>query len=175
MSIEIKEASLDQKSILRNLLELYLYDFSEYIDIEVGEDGLYGYPPLEYYWNEPGRHAFLVRAGGRLAGFVLVRTHPPGPDGGEVRSIAEFFILRKYRRKGLGEEVARRIFDRFPGDWRVAQIVENPQATAFWRKVIDRYTGGRYTEVFVEDEHWRGPEQVFNNSRKPQINPDSHG
>jgi predicted acetyltransferase len=164
MAIEITEAALEQKPLLRNLLELYNYDFSEFDGADVSEDGLYGYPPLEYYWNEPRRHAFLVRVYGRLAGFVLVSAHLPVPGRGEGRSIAEFFILRKYRRKGLGAEVARRIFDRFPGHWQVAQIAENQQATAFWRKVIDRYTGGNFAEVYVDDENWQGPVQIFENT-----------
>jgi predicted acetyltransferase len=66
-------------------------------------------------------------------------------------------------KKGFGEAVARRVFDLFPGNWQVAQIPENLNATAFWRKVIGRYTAGRYREVQAETEHWHGPVQIFNN------------
>ncbi len=161
MLIEVIEATPDQKPVLKNLLELYLYDFSEFTGDEVGEDGLYGYEPLEYYWNEPGRHAFLVRVDGKLAGFVLVNQYKVVPDEGETHAMAEFFILRKHRKKGIGEEAARQVLDLFPGKWQVAQIVENPGATAFWRKVIGRYTRGRYTEVVADNPRWQGPVQCF--------------
>jgi predicted acetyltransferase len=75
--------------------------------------------------------------------------------------IEEFFVMRKYRHKGVGEYVAHHLFDRFPGVWEVSEMVQNVPAQAFWRKVIDRYTGGRFIEVTLDSELWRGPVQVF--------------
>jgi len=69
--------------------------------------------------------------------------------------------MRKYRHKGVGEYVARHIFDQFPGDWQAGQITENSAATQFWRKVIARYTHGNYQEYVLENENWHGPVQVF--------------
>ena len=48
------------------------------------------------------RHPLLIRVDGELAGLVLVRPL----DGGE-RVIAEFLILPKYRRRGIGTSAAR--------------------------------------------------------------------
>ena len=42
---------------------------------------------------------------------------------------------------------------------------ENARAIAFWRRVIDRYTGGRFEEDAIDDERWRGPVQRFDNRR----------
>ncbi len=58
-------------------LQLYLHDFSEYAPLEspygeVGEEGLFPYAWLESYWQEAGRVALLIRADGRIAGFVLL-------------------------------------------------------------------------------------------------------
>lgn len=66
MKIEIQPASLEDKTILRNLMELYAYDFSEFEQSDVDEHGLFGYERLDHYWTEPGRYPFLVRAHGRL-------------------------------------------------------------------------------------------------------------
>ena len=38
-NIEIIPAALEQKAILANLLELYMYDFCEFVDLEIGPDG----------------------------------------------------------------------------------------------------------------------------------------
>jgi predicted acetyltransferase len=50
--------------------------------------------------------------------------------------MAEFFVLRKYRRQGLGRDAAQTIFRRLPGPWTVRQQLTNPAATAFWRRAI---------------------------------------
>ena len=82
---------------------------------------------------------------------------------GSERAIAEFFIMRKYRRRGIGCAVACQIFDRFPGKWEVQQMVSNQRAQFFWRRVIAHYTNGQYHEVTLHDERWHGPVQFFDN------------
>jgi hypothetical protein len=43
----------------------------------------------------------------------------------------------------------------------VGEIPANTDAQRFWRKVIGRYTAGRYEEIVVDNERWVGPVQVF--------------
>ena len=71
--VEVLPAAWEQEPVLANLLELYAHDFSELRDLDVGEDGRFGYGALPLYWTEPGRFPFLVGVDGRLAGLVLVR------------------------------------------------------------------------------------------------------
>ena len=144
--VEIVAASVADKSVLRNLLELYLHDFSELTASDVDEHGLFGYPYFDHYWDEPDRHPFLIRADGRLAGFALVRSGVP-------HDMAEFFVLRKYRRGGIGLLAARALFGMFPGDWQVRQMAANTGATAFWRRAIP--------VPFDEDVNEAGPVQRF--------------
>lgn len=49
MNIALEVVSYPQKSILRNLLELYAYDFTEFIPDDVDQHGLYGYKYLDHY------------------------------------------------------------------------------------------------------------------------------
>jgi len=123
------EAALTDKPVLRNLLELYQYDFSAFDDIDVGADGLYNYRYLDNYWTESDRHPLLFRVDGKWAGFALVRAGAP-------HDMAEFFVMRKYRRRGVGTVLAREVFARFPGEWQVRQMASNPAATAFWTRAI---------------------------------------
>ena len=166
MTLSITPAPKRDRPILRRLMELYLYDFSEFDLADIGPRGLYTYPYLDAYWIDPNRHPFLIRVEGRLAGFVLVTRY--SYLNGEVDLalgaawvIGEFFVMRRYRRQGIGEAAARQVFDRFPGAWQVAQLRENTPATAFWRKVIGRYTHGQYQEHQLDDENWCGPVQTF--------------
>jgi predicted acetyltransferase len=158
MKITLHSASQADKALLRRLMELYLYDFSEFTEEDVNEHGLYGYEHLDHYWTQAKRHPFLIRVDDNPAGFVLVRVLHL--DTGEViHTIAEFFIMRKYRGLGIGREVAYRIFDRFPGRWRVGQRQENRGAQIFWRKVIGDYTEGQFEEF--TSPRWDGPMQTF--------------
>jgi predicted acetyltransferase len=165
--IEVKIAASSEAHILRNLMELYLYDFSEFDGADPGADGTYGYPYLDLYWVEENRHPFLIRKDGKLAGFALVARYNYLSGESDCWVIAEFFVMRKYRGSGAGEVAAQNLFDCFPGDWQVGQIRENASATLFWRKVIQRYTGGNYEEVQLDNERWRGPVQMFRSPGTP--------
>ncbi|MCP1310533.1 GNAT family N-acetyltransferase [Paenibacillus tyrfis] len=156
MDIVVSKAAEEQKSVVRNLLELYKYDFTEFDPEDVNEHGLFEYPYLDHYWTEEGRHAFLVRVDGKLAGFALIREL--GSDE-RVYSVAEFFVMKKYRRHGVGREMAFALFNRFPGQWEVAEMEENVPAQTFWRRIIDEYTKGSYQEITRDD--WEGPIQIF--------------
>lgn len=154
-TLEVAPAEREDKPLLRNLMELCQYDYSEFNRGDVDRHGLFGYPYLDHYWTEEGRYPFLFRVDGHAAGFALVRRL--GEDGGvATHSMAEFFILRAYRRRGLGQPAAIRLFERFPGVWRVGQEPENLPAQRFWRGVIGRYAGD-FAEVGGAD----GPVQTF--------------
>ena len=157
-ALTISRVPFEDKSVLRNLLQLYLYDFSEFDQLhnDVDAHGFFGYPYFDQYWTEPARHPFLFQVEGKWAGFALVRQINEA-DGSTVHSLAEFFILRKYRGSGFGRQAAFQIFDQFPGKWHVAQLESNRPAQAFWRKVIEDYTRGNYLEF--QSEH--GPYQTF--------------
>ena len=81
---------------------------------ELKDDGTFIDYPLDDYWNEPGRIPLLIRREGYIAGFALLNTvtHSGHPAD---RNMAEFFIVRKHRRNGVGLAVAREIFSRYPG------------------------------------------------------------
>ena len=68
MEIRIEPVPAAQKSVLRQMLELYLYDFSEFSKEDLAENGYFGYTYLDAYWQEAGRFPFFIRADGRLAG-----------------------------------------------------------------------------------------------------------
>jgi predicted acetyltransferase len=161
MEVAILDAGPDDAATLRNLLQLYLHDFSEVDGHDADDSGRFAYGDLAPYWTEPDRRAFLIRVDGRLAGFALVDRDAPLSCAGAAWSIAEFFVMRKYRRRGVGARAAAEVFRRFPGQWEVSQIAANVAAQSFWRDAIGRCTGGDYAESFVEGDGWRGPVQVF--------------
>jgi predicted acetyltransferase len=160
LDIEIQSAQVKDKSILRNLMELYVYDFSEFTKWDVNEHGLFGYKYLDHYWTDSDRHPFLITVSGQLAGFVLVRAIDSS-NHERTHSIAEFFVLRKYRCQGVGRAVAHRIFDMFPGQWSVSEIEDNYPAQVFWRKVISEYTSGEFEEEHLQNHESKRVVQRF--------------
>lgn len=153
---------------LAALLELYVYDFSAMLDLDVGEDGRFVVPAIDPYWADPRCHPFLLRVDGTLAGFALVQRRSRLTGDEAVTDMAEFFVLRRYRRHGVGARAAHWLFERFRGPWEVRQRPQNEAATAFWRRVIGRYTGGRLEELRLDDERWRGPVQRFDSSTRAE-------
>lgn len=43
----------------------------------------------------------------------------------------------------------------------VSDVRPNLGAHAFWRRVIGRYTDGRFRDVDLDTPRWRGPVQSF--------------
>ena len=147
--------------LLRSLLQLYCYDFADVLGLDVGADGLFPAPSVDPYWSDAWRHPFVIRSDDHVAGFALVSRKSRLSGDPNTSDVAEFFVLRRYRRQGVGSQMATELFDRFPGRWEVRERRENEQAISFWRRVIASYTGGRYSETAYDDERWRGPVQTF--------------
>jgi predicted acetyltransferase len=147
-------ATDDAREVLVNLMQLYLYDLSEFTGEGPAADGRYEYIYLKYYWREPNRHPFLFRVDGNPVGFGLVSNLDPG-----VYSMSEFFVMRKFRRAGLGQQAAITMFDKFSGTWHVAQEEENTVAQTFWRKVIGDYCNSQFSEG--RSDQPAGPMQIF--------------
>lgn len=139
--IEILPALHEQEPILANLLELYVYDFSEFMDLKLDAVGRFGYPQLPLYWTEPHRFPFLIAVDGHWAGFVFVHKGSRISGDENIWDMAEFFILRGYRRLGIGKQVAAEIWKKFPGTWEVRVIDQNQKAIAFWERAIADFTG----------------------------------
>jgi predicted acetyltransferase len=159
--IDIKMATADERPALKNMLQLYIHDFSEVLgerqETELGADGLYPDYPLDAYWRETTHIPLVMRVGGRLAGFALLNAAQHAGRSVE-RNMGEFFIARRYRRSGLGTLAARTIFSRYPGQWEVAIARRNTSALPFWRQVITHHPDSReIEEMDVTSPAWNGP------------------
>ena len=67
----------------------------------------------------------LARIEGKLVGFALVTRGPGLRADGEVWDISEFFVLRRYRDRGVGSEMAEKIWRLFPGRWQIRVRSDN--------------------------------------------------
>lgn len=139
VQIDLIPAAAEQAFILDNLFQLYAYDFSDFHDVEIGANGRFVYTNLPLYWSEPGRHPFLIWVDGALAGFALVKRGSEISGAEAVWDMAEFFILRSYRNRGIGTRIAHEMWSRFPGQWEVRVLQANGLAQQFWTHAISEF------------------------------------
>jgi predicted acetyltransferase len=158
--VTLSPASERERGAVENLSQLYVYDWSELGRLDVGDDGRYEYP-LDAYWRDAWRHPLLLRVDGKLAGFALVSERSRLTETPGVFDMAEFFVMRGYRRRGVGVAAAAAAFERFEGRWEIRQRDENVAATAFWRRAIAAYVSDAFEEVRWSDASWTGPVQTF--------------
>ena len=163
-NFEVRIAQATDRLPIYRMLELYQHDLSDIWDQELDSHGEYGYA-LDRYWDTDGNQPFVAAAQGKYAGFALVdQSVRLGTEG---HWMDQFFVLKKYRRQGVGRLLAKAVFAALPGRWEVGQMPQNLAAQAFWRKVIAEYTGGRYKEQEVLAGRWQGVIQVFECPAKP--------
>ncbi|MFC7419793.1 GNAT family N-acetyltransferase [Iodobacter arcticus] len=156
LQIRIAQAS-DQLPVQR-MLELYQYDLSNIWDQDLNAQGEYGYA-LDRYWNHPECTAFVALVNGHYVGFALVDQQVK--VGSHGYWMDQFFILKKYRRIGLGKSLAIQVFNTLKGRWEVGQMPDNHKAQLFWRRLIAEFATG-FDEHTLTGGKWEGIVQCFN-------------
>ena len=135
LPIELLPTTPDQAELIRNLYQFYAYESSDWEQEDVEVDGRFYIHEehLQRYWQSPGWSANLVLVDGYIAGFVLVeRSELPGI---EAHELADLFILKRYRRQGIGRAVAQQLLGT-PGDWLLRCYALDPDAVAFCKAVV---------------------------------------
>jgi predicted acetyltransferase len=158
--VTLEPVGRERRQTLVNLFQLYAHDFSDqWFDRpegELDEDGrLEEYGLMDSYWSEPNHEVMLIRADGRIAGFVMVNDHSHA-DLPLDYAIAEFFVARKHRREGVGRAAALAVIGARPGLWELAVARRNTGAQPFWRKVAAELAAGEVEELDRDDERWNG-------------------
>lgn len=159
---ELIKATIADYPVIQNMARFYAYDMSRDCGQalpgwEFPENGLYESFDFIKYLEDQTNHTFIIKIQGELAGFVFVNRFEVMPE--VDWNMGEFFIVAKFQRSGIGREVAKQIFDKFPGEWSVGAIVQNKSALQFWRKVINEYTKGKFTEISKSSEELKTPER----------------
>lgn len=156
MEVELLKVKIVEKQILSDLLDKYLAELSKHKDLKRP------YKYLDNYFSESNRHPFFIKVDRKIAGLALVNLQDPLSDGNK-QAISEFYVIPRYRNKGVGKTATCKIFDMFRGEWIIRELEKNPVAI-FWKKVVEEYTGGNYQEFEQNDKKWKGKVQIFNNS-----------
>lgn len=150
MPLRVTIANREEGEILRRLGQLYLHEMCKCTHQELQDDGTFEFSRLEDHLADETKFPYIVRLRDRVAGFALVRTRDTSDDK-TFYEISDLFVIETYRRFGVGEEVARVIFDRHPGLWRITARNSAELASNFWKKVVKRYAPKAVREFASHD------------------------
>lgn len=131
-SITLRPATPDDKPVIANLIQLYLHDMTEFMPFPVGADGRYDYDFLNRFW----RHPYFIMSGDEIAGFALVVDTCPLTGREPCWFMAEFFVLKAYRRRGAGRAALDLALATHQGHWHIAVPHANAAAQAFWPQAL---------------------------------------
>ncbi|MBA2651733.1 MAG: GNAT family N-acetyltransferase [Tatlockia sp.] len=159
--IKFIPATLADHPTIQNMARFYVYDMSEYLGNEEGweipEDGLYECIDFKKYWEDESSFPFIIRYENELIGFAIV--DKKGSEPSVDFNMAQFFVARKFKHKGIGRYIAEQCFKKFAGVWEIMVIPGNEGAYRFWRSAIKNYSSNQFAEYTLEIAH-------FNNNKK---------
>lgn len=136
LPIQLVQTGPEHAELIRNLYQFYAYESSDWEQEDVEVDGRFYVHDehLARYWSEPQWSANLILADGFIAGFLLIeRSELPGMDALEL---ADLFVLKKYRRMGIGRALATQVLLSGDTPWLVRFYDQDEVSLAFWRAVL---------------------------------------
>lgn len=145
---QVTQVDQSANDILVNLMELYLHDMAEWFQFDTHPNGLYTYDTSNV-WKK-GMDVYFCYAGTIPVGFGIIDTAERFSNDPTMRDMDEFFIVRRYRRLGLGQAFATYLWQEYPSPWIVRVYQKNLPALSFWRSAISKHTGGDYQETICE-------------------------
>lgn len=104
---------------------------------------------LDLFFERKGLTPYFILADGVMIGFILIQSGPyTNPDHADY-VLNSFFILRRYRGKGIGTAAASSFLALYPGRYCCAQLKRNEPAVRFWKRV---YAHNRFDVFELERE-----------------------
>jgi predicted acetyltransferase len=149
-NLTIAKIGPESRILLQNLLQYYVHDMAQWFAVDTQPDGSYFYD-TSLLWEK--YDVYLVKAGDSIAGFAMVglAADIAGSD------MHEFFVIRRFRRTGIGAGMAEKLFALHPGEWLIRVLDDNAPAVPFWRATVAGYSSGAGTEELriVNGRSWR--------------------
>ena len=170
VSVRDSRRTRDDRRWIESVYRDYLNDLAPAatgIFPALGEIGHRVPDQLMRWYADPNAQVMTILYGDQRAGFAMVSHRlrqsvgvgmaaavgaDTPPTATPEYSMAEFFIARPWRRRGIGAHAVRLLLDRFTGQWLITEHLLNVAAVKFWRRVVAAYTGSHYQERIVNGE-----------------------
>ena len=169
MIIDILSPNREHKRLIKNMFVLYRYDLLPF-QAEKARLNSFGVlsdheanshydsvDELSPWWDKLGiLFPFLIQADSLPVGFVMIATSPYCHATVDYR-ISEFFIVNKYRGKGIGKDVITQLCARFSGFWELGWLAKNHDAEKFWRKIVPAISAEHESWSYLESDGQQHP------------------
>jgi predicted acetyltransferase len=132
--IELAEVKSEQRELLWNIFQKFLYEMTNYYDDEMDAVGNYHYGYFDDYFTDPERTALFIYSDKLLVGFAMINPFSyinEHPD----HVLAEFTIFPMYRKQHIGKCAAGLILKTYRGRWEIKYNEKNIGAKALWNKI----------------------------------------
>jgi len=158
--INLEQVTLKKKTKLESLMNLYLHDLSEFAsDLKINEDGKFKYDGFELYFTSEDLKPFFITYHDEMVGFVLLNTGKYVPSDIDY-TIHEVFLLRGFRKKGIGTVAIKKLFELYKGKYNIVQLGNNKIAIDFWKNFY-KIEGLKYTETKEIVDNFECCTQIF--------------
>ena len=160
MTVSVRDArgNVRDREWIESVYRDYLDDLSPlntgvFSTTSLGEMGYSPQDQLSRWFGDSSVNPLVIVRGTDPVGFAMVAkgSSAAGRPPVDYR-MAEFFVMRTFRRRGVGRLAVELILNRFAGRWEINEYLRNPVAVSFWRRVIAWYTQGRYQERVTNGE-----------------------
>jgi predicted acetyltransferase len=150
--VNVREPRAADRDWIRSIYRDYLFDLAP------AATGLFPMLPeigqrepeqVDRLFTDSQARLLMVCYASEPVGFARISVRGQSPS---EFSMADFFIARAWRRRGIGAQAVRLILDRFEGAWLITEYSRNEPAVQFWRTVVGGYTTGRYQERTLSGE-----------------------
>jgi predicted acetyltransferase len=117
---------------------------SDFLAIAPNRDGHFGFDKSQFdiYWESESHIPYFIYVNQEVAGFVLIRKYPSEISRYDVE---QFFVLRKFKGKGVGKKAFKLVTKLISGKWQIRVLFENSSALHFWKSSVSGIVGTNYT------------------------------
>ncbi len=136
--IQLKPVKQNDKALLWNINQKYLYEMTNFYDDPMDEEGNFHYGYFDEYFTDPKRLAYFIYSEDSLVGFAMLCPYSyigQDPD----YTMAEFTIFPAYRKRHFALDAANLILSKHPGSWEIKFNEKNAPAKNLWTRVAAPY------------------------------------
>lgn len=127
MDIEFKKISVNEKEIFKNILEFYSYDFCQYYNYDLNENGKFEKINVEKYFENNIYQVLFIVINKKIAGFIIKK------EDETFKYVDEFWIMPKYRKGLLTYRVIKEFRKLMDGIWIFSILNNNDR----WLKSLE--------------------------------------
>ena len=136
--IRLQAVRKEDRELLWNINQKYLYEMTLYYPDSMDEDGNLHYGHFEEYFTDPKREAFFLYDDDTMVGFAMLCPYSNIGENPDY-TMAEFTIFPTYRRKHYALDAANLILSGHPRQWEIKYNEKNIGAKKLWTAVTAPY------------------------------------